>query len=177
MHPKNVGQCIVKGHALIVTKSINRSLGLNMKNCPTCQSDQFKKATLLHAEGQSVTVGGVVGVGPGGIGLGAGRGVTKSVLANTCAPPKRPPSSPMGDAKLWQIFVVAIPLFIAFRNGTNFSGVDYLWLLFGGAGAVYLFSKGAKAETQIRARHAEELEKYEKTYMCLRCGALSQPFE
>lgn len=145
-----------------------------MKNCPTCQSDQFKKATLVYAEGHSITVGGAIGVNSGGVGVGVGKGVTRSRVADICAPPSRAPFHPFGDAKLWQAALVLVSLLIALRDGIQ---VDYFWLLISGVGAAFIIYKAAKTESRISAKHEADLKEYEKAYMCLRCGTLSQPFE
>lgn len=148
-----------------------------MVNCPHCESDQFKKATLVHAEGQSVTVGVGVGVGSGGLGIGVGRGATTSALAEKCAPPKMKEPNIFGDAKMWQFLVVAIPTLFAFAGGGHFSGMDFFWLTWGAAGSLFLFSKGWDAQKKGIEKHKLDIALYEKTYMCLRCGALSQPFD
>lgn len=148
-----------------------------MKPCPVCQSDQFKKAALVFSEGQSVTVGAGVGIGTGGVGVGVGRGITKTMLSDTCSPPKQMKSTPFGDAKLWQILLVIIPGLFAFVDGVNFTGMDCFWLAWGICGLVFLFSKGWAAEREIVAKHKASLDLYDKTYMCLRCGTLTQPFD
>lgn len=148
-----------------------------MQNCPSCESDQFKKATLVHAEGQSITVGVGAGVGAGGVGLGVGRGVTRSLVAETCSPPKRKQANPFGNAKLWQIVVVIVPGFIAFADGSNFTAINYFWATWCVVGILFLISRGGLEQQQIDAKHKSDLALYDKSYMCMRCGALSQPFK
>lgn len=148
-----------------------------MNTCPVCESDQLKKATLVHAEGVATTVGVGGAIGPGGLGVGVGRGVSTSALAAKCAPPKKVVPSPFGDAKMWQFLLVFIPFLFAFAGQGDMSGISYFWLAWGVVGGLFLSSKGWRAAEKAEAEHRQAVIDYENTYMCLRCGHLFQPFE
>ncbi len=148
-----------------------------MKPCPSCQSDQFKKATLVHAEGQSVTVGVGAGISGGGLGVGVGRGVTKSLVAETCAPPKKPEPKLFGDTPMWLALVAFIPPMIGFAAAGSLANASYIWVVWTCLGFAYLGWKSWKPFKENEARHVHALAEYDKNFMCLRCGTLSQPIE
>lgn len=148
-----------------------------MKNCPNCQSDQFKKATLINAEGQSVTAGLGVGVSAGGIGAGFGGGVTSTALAAKCAPPKLDKDAFAKQSGNWMLLIFFVPLIIAYLSTQSFSEVGFFWKVWAGLGFAYMAWMNHKFDKAYKDAFANSLADYEKTYMCLRCGTMFKPFE
>ena len=127
-----------------------------MQNCPTCQSDQFKKATLIYDENRSDT---------------------KSALAIKCAPPKLKEASPFGHVSMWKVLLALMPPFIAYKLADSLEKTGFIWILWGCIGLAFLLWKSWGAFKEHQLKQARALTEYEKCYMCLRCGALVQPFE
>lgn len=144
-----------------------------MQNCPSCQSDQFKKASLIHAEG--ISVGAAVGVGAGGVAGGVGG--STSILAAKCAPPTKDKNAYMNRIGSWILLVFFVPLMIATFAASSFSEVGLFWKVWAGLGVAIAAWSGAKFEKAADASYRQATADYEKTYMCLRCGTFYKPFD
>lgn len=128
-----------------------------MNNCPSCQSDQFKKAALVYGEGHP--------------------GAKKSAIAETCAPPKLKEPPMFGNLSMWQLLVVVIPPLIGFGAAGSIADASYLWIAWGGVGLTYLLWKSWGSFKEHQSKQANALAEYDKCFMCLRCGTLSHPFD
>lgn len=137
-----------------------------MKNCPSCQSDQIKKASLVRDEG--IRAGGGIGLGHGGVAVGAG--VSSSMLAAKCLPPARE-QSPFVRMVL-SLFVLLVLTAIFFPDWLGYF-VLYVFLP-----SIFIVPFIAfKQSSQMKARYETALADYEKTFMCLRCGTFYKPFD
>lgn len=141
-----------------------------MKNCPACQSDQIKKASLIHAEGVSNSRAVGVGLGTGHVaGVGVGVGSSATALASQCAPPKRGNAPFVGG-----VFSLFIGCVITALGLPNYLGYYVGLVLLPGLAIVpFIAYKQSKAN---KAKYELALSEYEKIYMCLRCGHFYKPF-
>lgn len=156
--------------------------------CPKCDSEEWKLASVIYADGLSATSTIGIGVGAhgnvldGGMGLGAGvgkaRGTHQTELSKLAAPPtkRERPAKEMRPANK-----VAIWSFVAFIAAVYFFGdlkySEYPFftkLLFVGIPLVFLGSFALGRVPQKNPAVEEEyrlaLIEYEKKKMCLRCG-------
>jgi hypothetical protein len=144
-----------------------------MKACPQCESDQLKKASLVHEEGTGVAVG--IGVSTHGS-VGVAGGVTASTLALRCAPPKQRTdiiSSRTGYALLFGI----VPVLVAGTAAGSWSNLGTFWIVWLIVGLGFFFHCSLKDFNASKALHDAAMEEYQKTYICGRCGTSSKPFD
>jgi ribosomal protein L7/L12 len=132
-------------------------------SCPKCGSDNWKMASLIHAEGLSGISSSTLGVGGAssnlfgegvGIGIGSTSATQQSKLSELAAPPTASPFSGL-------FFLMAL-IFIAYGNKSSSDGFILFGLIFGGIGIMILISDDK--------RISEELPNYPNKKMCLRCG-------
>ena len=135
-----------------------------MKPCPNCQSDQFKKATLVYAEANSAT--------------------KNSALMAICAPPKLKQASafdekqsPFGTLPMWQVLLIFMPPMIGYASAGSLGNTGSVWVVWGCVGFAYLAWKSWKPFKEHQSNQARALVEYDKCYMCLRCGTLSHPLD
>lgn len=147
-----------------------------MKNCPECQSDQFKKLSLIHAEGISSNISAGVGVSSGGVGVGVAKGKSISDLAASCAPPKSMKEKVGSQAMALPIFATFIPFLIASQGLRSFSDIGWYWYALMIAGFVWSSVRSHRAEKAYLVKFKEEMDDYEQSYMCTRCGTHFKPF-
>lgn len=135
--------------------------------CPTCNSDDWKLASLVYEEGLQVvdtrTSGGAVGVGTGGFGGGVASGKTTGTVQSALSQRASPPSGmPMTTLCM-----------VAFLLTTVFGLFKSIWFAVAGlclVGAIAMWPSEAKA-------HQATLEIWRKTRMCLRCGHFYVPLD
>lgn len=125
--------------------------------CPSCNSEEWKLASLVYKEGLShiatTTVG--AGAGPGAFGGGGAKttGTQQSALSKAAAPPNG--------------YVFTILLSVAMIISALFAllGSGFWWLIVacfvGGIAAVY---------PGEHAKHTEAMSRWHATRMCQRCG-------
>jgi hypothetical protein len=138
-------------------------------SCPSCNSDQWKLASLVYQEGLSTidattrVIG--TGIGPSGIGTGAGTaytsGIRQSALSAAAAPPK-------GSVIVGILFIVLVFCGLSF---VFFSPVIPLVYVITAVSAVALVALFPRA----RRKHNARMATYRMTRMCQRCGTLYLP--
>ena len=128
--------------------------------CPTCKSENIQKFAIIHLAGTSDSSLGGGGIGISrrgiGIGLGAGSGKSQSELAALTSPPKQ--RSAIGMAGM----VLAIPSILICFLTTNEIIVFFTFLIC--SVPAYFVGKN------ISKSNKEEMKKYERSFLCLRCG-------
>lgn len=141
--------------------------------CPKCESNEWKLASLVHAEGLSTISTSTIGVGAGadndllggGVGIGAGVGKTKgdqqTMLSEIAAPPEKPTSVKMAIGVLIGI--------------TIFAGImewEIIFILFGVFSVLGVLALIAdpKVDEKAKSKFNESIAKYSDKRMCLRCG-------
>jgi len=134
------------------------------KQCRKCGSDDLVKASLVHEAGtsgvESVTVG--AGMGGGGLGVGAAKssGVSQSLLAKRTAPPAADNNSLSGC--LGVVFVLSVA-------ALYWSWPGWVWII----GIVITVAATVPFLMQENERHQAALKKYERKWLCRRCGTIS----
>ncbi len=151
-------------------------------NCPSCNSENIQKASVLVSLGSNKMRATTVGVGGGSSGINAGIGLTGGSITSELASKLSPPIKPQ-PAKLiagWKYFTFpSILLFISaavfsfFLFGDVADGLVALGLL---VFSIYQgYFRWFPSWEQKQARQEEEytraLTQWEKTYFCLRCGS------
>jgi hypothetical protein len=134
-----------------------------MENCPKCQSDQFKKLSLIYAEGTSngKAIGiGMTGGGNVGVGVGASASITN--LATKCTPPVTPTENAGGA--LGALFIVGQIV----TSVTTGAGWLYFFVILI-PGLIFSVIQIQKEEKEMLIKHTAALEDYDKKFMCLRC--------
>jgi len=153
--------------------------------CPTCQSDQIQKLSVLHAIGTSqlaattggVTLGTQFGAG-GHAGVSVMGGRTKGTLTSSLATQVAPPPQPRNAAASRGSFgaLLGTMAAIAVACGTLTPGPDaggpVLGIMFAGAavGGIVGATYGAKLNESQQSSHKAARLEWERTYLCLRCG-------
>ena len=136
--------------------------------CSKCGSDQWKLATLVHAEGHTTvstrTVGGGIGVDGDGIGVGGGvagtSGEHQTMLSKSAAPPEKP----FDPAWMVGIGVVSGVLLLGF-------GASLWWQIVSGLFIFAGLSSTARENFKVEsAQYVKDLAAYRSKKMCLRCG-------
>lgn len=129
--------------------------------CPSCKSENIQKFAIIHLTGTSDSSLGGEGIGISrrgiGIGLGAGSGKSQSGLAALTSPPKQ--RSAIGMAGM----VFAIPSILICFLTTN-EIIVFLTFLICSVPAYFVGKNISKS-------NKEEMKKYERSFLCLRCGA------
>ena len=148
-----------------------------MKNCPTCQSDQVKKTSLIHAEGVHSSVGVGVGIASGGVGAGVGVGASSSALAAACAPPKKDKDAFMKQSGGVLALIFVVPLFVATAAYGSWAETGFFWKAWAALGFTLMVWLNYKFDKTQEENFEQIKADYEKTYMCLRCGHFYKPFE
>lgn len=159
--------------------------------CPKCGSEEWKMASVIHAEGVSEVSTTTFGAGAGadddalggGVGLGAGVGKTSGTHQTLLSKQAAPPTKKMQPAVAVLIFgllslavIFVLGRFGFWRGSVIDSGPDFvdIWLavsllsVLGGWIGLALTPKGRKEELDREYKLA--LLEYEKKKMCLRCG-------
>ena len=145
-----------------LVKQIIQSREGNMRPCPNCKSMDCKKASLIHDEGSSSTLGGGISLS-GGIGVGAA--TTKSNLAKKWMPPV----AEQGFSANSGINILIVAIGVAVLNAV-FSGGYPSWVLFTVAALVVWNAAYKRWKKNADKRHERALETYQNTFVCLRCG-------
>ena len=150
-----------------------------MKNCPVCQSDSFKKISLIHEEGVSASFGAGVGVGMSGlgVGVGVGGGKTTTALAAKCSPPIKNKKAFEHQVGYFLFLVFLVPLAVAFTANDSWGEIGWFWKAWAGFGVCFMVWMNIKFDEKQDKAHKQAVEEYDKTYMCTRCGHFFQPFD
>lgn len=155
--------------------------------CPNCQSDDWKLASLVYAEGstavQTATHGLGIGISTGGVGIAnssantsGSHQTTLSMLAGAAIAPPPQPVSPGLAATFFGFLIAVLGGFLTYR-------VSPPWVALGFAGAM-LFMWGLvsssnedaqKAYEEALAKREAAMAKAKTLRMCLRCGTFYQP--
>jgi len=129
-------------------------------SCPKCGSDDFKFASLVHAEGTShvneKTRGAGVGIGLGGVGIGLGGSSTKGIHQSQLARNNAPPSEELTP------LVITVGVIIA--GGGWLIGSWWGWL------SVVVFAFVPMVYRYESPRFDAAMMQYQKTCVCQRCG-------
>lgn len=132
-------------------------------SCPKCQSDDWKLASLVYAEGlthvSTASQGGGIGVGTGGIGVGVGGGKTtgthQTALSRLAAPPSGLSAS---IACLAGVLLFSLLAWL-------FSAAWLVLTAFCAFGVIAWWSSDIEANKAAMAEWSDRR-------MCQRCGAL-----
>lgn len=150
--------------------------------CPTCGSQEVRRASLAYEMGvqktRNKTLGGGVAlsmVGPiVGVGGAASRGRNTSLFAERFEPPKK--VRPVLRAFL--TFLAGIPLFGILEMIGVFTGVKFVMLLFDliGLFCVYglpfiVYFAAAKKNREIE----RQTQDWSRLFVCERCGEVFEP--
>jgi hypothetical protein len=165
--------------------------------CPKCGGSEWKLASVIFAGGLSATSGFGAGVGVGddiGLVVGGAGGISQTELSKLAAPPaKGKPPARIESPKEWKVVKgmwVALGLMVVvWYLNRHVSSVEYpLYtnMIFGGLplgiillGSILSFKardpeireKNRLARLAFEENHKLALIDYERTKMCLRCGA------
>lgn len=158
-------------------------------NCPKCDSDQWKMASVVYDEGTTSTSSVGVGAGASGSGPGAGVGFTTGRNVTALAEKAKPPELKATGSFFSHPCLFGVALFFGIAllgntfvgsGGESFSHSPFLSVIF----KVIPFILGCffllgwvfvpHATDADQKRHLKELEKYQKTKVCLRCGNFYQ---
>lgn len=139
--------------------------------CPSCQSEEWRLASLVHKEGLSSintrTSGSAIGVSQGGLGFSSGSARTTGTQQTAISKAASPPSGYLKTIALGIIGFIA--LIIALINGTT---MWMPWIIAMACG--YGIYKFFPEEKRI---YTEKMARYKVTRMCQRCGTLYIPGE
>jgi DNA-directed RNA polymerase subunit RPC12/RpoP len=133
--------------------------------CTNCGSEKIQKVSLVHESGTSTISATTMGaaVGTGGIGVGAAKteGTQTTAISARVAPPPHPHA-------LFLAFGCFFPILVLF----GVFGVPWIWFcaVWGTAAAL-----AAYADWQAYKLRPQLLEKWERQYLCLRCGTIMEP--
>ncbi len=134
-----------------------------MAKCPRCEGADFKKASLVYAEGTGVGLGGMIG----GAGANIGIGVNVSAAALRAGPPKR-------QGILSMLFWLAV----IYANGLVFIPRTSIWFdIFAWGWLVISVLALMSARSEYKKAHQQAMADYDAMFMCLRCGTFSRQFE
>lgn len=136
-----------------------------LRTCENCGADAYRKLSVIHAGGLSVTQNTSVGVGltlGGSIGLGKAKtaGTSQTVLSAKAAPPKERRLS------AWALLGILLGL------GWTAGGADYVALgvlTLAGTG-YYIFRTVKYNKDEFPKLYA----RWDRSYMCERCGTVSE---
>jgi hypothetical protein len=136
-------------------------------SCPKCGSDDWKMASVIHAEGLSGISTSTVGLGVGTGGLGAGVASTKgnqqTKLSKLAVPPRLDSHDGTLSIVIGFFFVFVPPFFIEDNNFVIFLLICGFFLI------VIGISENSKKEV-AEEKYKKELAAYKNKKMCLRCG-------
>lgn len=141
-----------------------------MYSCPSCQSDNIQRLSIVYEGGLSdintKSSGTAIGFGRGGVSLGVGgsktKGSSQTETSKRAAPPaKKPYLKPIAV-----IFVVFM-LFSFFAEGNKFLGIlNSVFLLGGEAGWIfYAFNYNRNNWPPLKSV-------WDKSYLCNRCAQI-----
>jgi hypothetical protein len=145
--------------------------------CPSCGSDEWRAASLIYAEGLSVSmartrgtaVGAGIGVRTGQVSVGAAKyasntvGSSQTMLSRMAEPPRRHTR----PVVLWSVLTLLCGLVVLMRiSASAFDGGTAFWALLTLIFAIVLASAlSTKDDT-----YAERMRAYDNQKMCTRCG-------
>jgi len=154
-------------------------------NCPSCGSDQWKLASVVYDEGAGSTSNTGAGIGASFDGVGVGVGATKgkflSEFARKASPPVKVGTGPKFThpalfAMIFFMAIAAIGNVCVGSGGESFSYSPFLTIFFKLIPfllavlcmLVFIFTPHYTEDDENR--HKEDMKKYKKTKVCLRCG-------
>jgi DNA-directed RNA polymerase subunit RPC12/RpoP len=144
--------------------------------CPKCAGAEFKKFSLLYEENrstsQSKTAGVGLGYGGGGFGVGVGgarsQGVSMTDLAQRVSPPDKNAMTEQangGPLAVLMILGAGAAFFVYQVWGIAWGVGTFVALFFASAIAV-----GSVTGPEIEARYKSASRRWNRSYLCLRCG-------
>lgn len=154
-------------------------------NCPSCNSENIQKASVLVSSGSKRLSAITVGVGGGSSGINAGIGLSGGSIISELAAKLAPPVKPLPAKRIGQWKYLTFPSLLLLPSGLAFAfimfpsedsvavGIVTIGLVILG---IYLgYFRWFPSWEQKQARQEEEytraLAQWEKTYFCLRCGS------
>ena len=147
--------------------------------CPACGSAEVRKFSILHKEGHNHLSATSVGVGVSGAGIGVGgastSGTVQSTLSATTAPPERLDETDTSGCMMFGCtgLPAALGVFVLFKSGGGALGIGFGLAMFAVAGFCYLLSasqaKGVANNKAENATFAERMDRWERSYLCMRC--------
>jgi len=150
-------------------------------NCPSCNSENIQKASVVVSLGSKNMTNMTVGVGGGSSGINAGIGLSggsiKSELAAKLSSPIKPPPANL-IAKRKYLVMPSLLFMLSSLAFTNFLldgtalGIFFIFLLIFSIYQGYFKWIPSKEQEQLRLEeeYARKIVQWEKTYHCLRCG-------
>ena len=133
--------------------------------CTNCGSDNIQKLSLVHESGTSTINTTTVGAGVGTGGIGVGTAKTSGTQATNLSARVAPPPHPQGLVAGFGIFFPLLWVFFLFR-------VPWIWFWIVWCTAMVL---AACADWQAYQIRPQFLEKWERQYLCWRCGTTMEP--
>ncbi len=149
--------------------------------CPSCNSENIQKASVLVSLGSKKLRATTVGVGGGSGGINAGIGLSggsiTSELAAKLSPPIKPQAKPIS---LWK-YIIFPSLLLLSANGvvTGFLSNEIAGgIIFLGLFALIIYygyfrwiPSWKQKQIHQEKEYTHALAQWEKTYFCLRCGS------
>ena len=146
--------------------------------CPKCGSNDWKLASLVHAEGHTkvstTTIGGGIVLDGGDAGAGGGvastSGERQTLASKAAAPPEKPVNaSGFGVGCGCLSFLLLLVLSLFYELWSDEPGTGLLLLLIGAVGFAFAV-KTMPEEQRAAEKYREKLRRYKMKKMCLRCG-------
>jgi hypothetical protein len=136
--------------------------------CPTCDSDNTQRLSIIYGGGLTAVDTSTVGVGAGisggglggGIGVAGTRGTHQTALSRQVAPPKR--------ISMFNVSILpAIGFFVGLGilDGAVLFGL--IWMALVLAGTAWVWTGTWRYNTQV---WPQKIEKWNRQFMCMRCG-------
>ncbi len=144
--------------------------------CPKCASEDWKLASIIHAEGKSEISTTTIGAGGSDGGLGVGVGLTSGDQQTELSKLAGPPIKEMRTAVAYVIFGCLV-VFISMLFLVNGAAEGFfLFLIFAAMlillAALVQILRTPEIEKALEEKHRLAMLEYEKKRMCLRCGTI-----
>lgn len=146
--------------------------------CPKCGStEHYFKVSALYENDTSNTASKTAGVGislSGGVGVGVGssRGTQQTLLAARLQPPERP-IKPDSTAKAIALGIVTAALVATLAVASWYITAVIVGLLFGSG--VLAMMGNSRAYPRQLAQYHDDLARWQRQWICRRCGEVSEP--
>jgi hypothetical protein len=139
-------------------------------SCPKCRSDDWKMASVIHAEGLSGISTSTIGIGAsadifGGVGVADTNGTKQTLLSELAAPPQKKISGGflMGIGLLPLIFGLFLESQAKYDASKNVFISGLVLILLG-------LTTNILNQKELNKKYDLQLIEYQKKKMCLRCG-------
>lgn len=149
-------------------------------NCPSCNSENIQKASVLVSMGSKKMSATTLGVGGGSSGINAGIGLTGGSIISELAAKLSPPIKSQTADKIraskcfFPVFIIMFfyTCFYSFDKGYTGPGFFFLgsavfsiWL-----GYFILIPNWKQTQAHQEKEYTRAMAQWGKTYFCLRCG-------